>query len=256
MPCRLARRVRCALAGMGAAALLVPQMGVAQESVSFVTVPFPPYFGPDLPDKGFTAAIARAAFDREGYSYELTFQPWTRAIASAKAGEFDGVHGAFYSDERAADFRFSERALFTVRTVLIAGTDFPRDSYDGIADLMDYRIGTFQDYAYPEPFNSASELKKESSPNRKRNLVKLRAGRLDLVAGGQAVLLTVARDSPRFEADKLKVLEPPLGVQDLLLITPEDNPDGQAILQAFDRGIAAIQEDGTFAEILRDYGIR
>lgn len=250
------RRARAGLAGAALVLAASASAAAQDETLNFVTVAWPPYYGPDLDDGGFTVAVARAAYERAGYGYSVEFRPWSRAMGAAKQGSFDGLHGAFYSQERDADFHISGSALYTARTVLMAWESSPLESYEQLRDLLDYRIGVYQDYAYPEPFASAQMLEKRAHPNNLMNLRQLASGRLDLVAGGETVLRQQARDDPRLDASKLKIIEPALGVQDLLMMVPKGRPDGRDLLAAFDRGMDAIRTDGTYDDILQAYGIR
>lgn len=239
------------------AAVLGPQALAAQEqNVSFVTTEWPPYYGPELENQGFTVVIAQAAFERVGYSYEVAFRPWSRAMSMAKAGAFDGLHGAFYSQERDQDFHISGRSLYTAETVLVAWETLDLDTYDGLRDLLDYKIGTYQDYAYPDPFGSAVMLDKTAHPNNRLNLRQLASGRLDLVAGGRAVLFDLAASEPDIDVDKLKVVQPPLGTQNLLMMVPKSRDGGKELLAAFDDGMAEIRRDGTYDDVLAAYNLR
>lgn len=64
--------------------------------------------GETLVNGGYIIEITREALRRVGYTLEVKFVPWKRAIEIAKDGDVDGVIGTNYSDERAQTYRLTD----------------------------------------------------------------------------------------------------------------------------------------------------
>ena len=57
--------------------------------ISMLTVEWAPHYGSDLPEKGLTTAIVKAAFKAGGHSSEVDFIPWARALKEVEEGKAD-----------------------------------------------------------------------------------------------------------------------------------------------------------------------
>ena len=67
-----------------------------------------PYSSSKDPNGGILVMIAKAAFGASGRDAAVTLLPWNRALEEARAGSQMGIIGAWYSEERAKDFLYSD----------------------------------------------------------------------------------------------------------------------------------------------------
>jgi polar amino acid transport system substrate-binding protein len=228
--------------------------GPAQaETVRATTVTWEPYYGEDLKDQGVIAALASEVFARRGHELTVRFLPWRRAVAKARAGEYDAVLGAYKTEERKRDFLFSE-PFYTIEVALIARKDLGLSPETPLEDLKPYRIGYSQGWAYGERFENADYLQKDPASNHTLNVRKFFAGRLDIVAMARSIFEYEADQMQGADRPAVTVLEPPLMMGKLHMMFPKANDNAEQLREDFNAALEAIRADGTYERILADYG--
>ena len=75
-------------------ALLVVKSGVADTVTSLATTEWPPYVSQNLANNGFASEVITQAFTRVGYTVELSFMPWQRALEKVEVGQYDAAYPA------------------------------------------------------------------------------------------------------------------------------------------------------------------
>lgn len=167
---------------MVAMVLLAGSAQAQGKKVKLTTLEWPPYTGETLPDKGASAVVVRKAFEAMGYTVEMEFMPWNRAVQTAKEDPaFSGYFPEYYSKENAADFVYS-KPMGVGPLGLIERVDKPV-TWNALDDLKPYGIGVVTGYVNTEAFDAkaaAGELKVEPSVDDVTNIRKLAMGRMDL----------------------------------------------------------------------------
>ena len=217
------------------------------------TVPWAPFYGPDLERNGFFSVLARAAFDAAGHETELQFMPWSRAMLEVKQGDRHALMGAYYTEERAKTYIASDR-LYTTRVGLVARKDLGIARYDELRDLGGYTIGYGRGWATTEEFDNANYLNKEPADNNVLNVRKLYAGRIDMIAMNFDRFRQIANDEG-FDPGEVVFLDPPLQSSGLYVMISRaiDAPD--ALAEDFNRGLETIRASGRYDEILSEFGL-
>ena len=235
-----------------AATTLVASEARARDLV-MCTVPWAPFYGPELAGQGFITALSKAAFTAGGHRAEIQFMPWARAMLEVEQGDRHVLMGAYYSDQRAEKYIYTDR-LYATRVGLVALTDLGLTEFDSLRDLTDYTIGYGRGWATTEEFDSAEYLDKEVADNNVLNVRKLYAGRIDMIAMNFDRFQRIAEDEG-FDAERAVFLTPALKESGLYnMISPAlENP--QEIADAFNRGLREIRENGRYEEILADFGL-
>lgn len=234
--------------------LLAPAAALADErDITTATLNWEPYYGEDLERQGFFTAITNAAFEEAGYEVENEFMPWPRAMKDTREGVRDVLQGAYYSDDRAEDYYVSD-VVYEAEVGIVAAADLDITSFDDMRDLEDYTIAIGRDYEHNEAFDEADFLDKEANDDHPRLAVRqLFADRVDMIAGSiPAILHEIERQG--YDADEITVLSPPLQENPLHNMVSRDHPRGEQLVEDFNEGLAAIREDGTYDEILREMG--
>ena len=142
----LHRLTACALA------LLCCTAVWADKTLSMVSTDYPPYFAADLPEGGTLTAIARAAFQAEGYRLEVVYRPWARVMFEVKKGDHDGVIAVWYAAER-EDFIAYTDAVANTRIGFYGRRNKPI-AVKELGALQEYTIGTVRGYANPPTFDA------------------------------------------------------------------------------------------------------
>lgn len=151
-------------------------------TIHLTTLHWPPYNSPELLGGGFNTIVAKKIFEKAGLSLKEETYPWKRAILLAKTAEFDGYFPEYFSSGISIDFIFS-KPIGDSPLGFAMRKDQPI-SWNTLADLKDYRIGTVSGYINTPQFDEMvanQELKVESAYNDTSNLRKLVKKRLDLV---------------------------------------------------------------------------
>lgn len=247
-------------AGLVLLAVVITAVGVVTGGVAakareihLTTLVWEPYYGPDLPNDGFCGAITKAAFERVGHSVKITYVPWARALRDAAAGRYDGILGGYYTKERAKDFYYSE-PFAKAQGALIAPADFKFDQYDTMRDLEGHKIAVANDFAYSEAFDNADYLNKMEVNRTQQIIHMLFKRRVDMAALSVAVFRHQAKQLGYENTENMKMLEPLLFENDLFVMMSKAVEDGKELRNDFDEGLAAIKNDGTYADILERYG--
>lgn len=242
---------------IAAAAVLALGLGrpapTQAETIQATTVNWAPYYGDTLEDGGVIAALARAAFQQQGHTLEVDFVPWKRALATAKRGTHDAVLGAYHSEERAQDFHFS-KPFYDIKIGFMALNDLGVRTYDSLQDLKGYRIGYNDGWAYGEAFEQADFLTKDPASNQTLNVRKLFRERVDIVAMARGIFRYEVNQLENTSLEEVTFIEPLLRTGKLHMMFSKKIDNAAQLRDAFNKGLKAIKENGTYDEIIAQYG--
>ena len=221
--------------------------------VVMATVPWAPFYAPELDDEGFISEISRAAFNAAGHEADLEFMPWARAMLEVRQGDRHLVMGAYYTDERAETYIASDR-IYTTSVGLVALQDLGVTSYGELRDLSEYTIGYGRGWATTDEFDNADYLDKEAADNNVLNVRKLYAGRIDMIAMNFDRFSQIAEDEG-FDPDQAVFLDPPLQSSGLYLMASRAIDDPEGLVEEFNEGLKTIRENGRYDEIIERFGV-
>lgn len=156
---------------------------LANETLRFTSLEWPPYVGENLPGKGLSTEILKAAFEAEGYkNIQVDFFPWSRALSQLETDEkYIGCFPAYYSKERAKKFIFSNPV--NISPIKFAEIKNNSIQWKNFADLKGKHIGVVQDYVNPielDQLFSNKTLTADVAISDLSNLSKLAYKRIDL----------------------------------------------------------------------------
>jgi len=221
--------------------------------VKLTTLEWPPYAGAGLPSGGASVAAARAAFAAVGWTLEVEYLPWKRAVERARAGT-DGVVGYFpeYYDPAMEGILFS--APMGVSQVGFAEPTARRFSWNTLADLAALGpIGVVDGYANSPEFDAAvrvGALKVAVVSEDLLNLRKVASGRIRAAVIDRLVMAHLARSDPTLAAAKTQIgFNAKLLIEQRLFVAFRKSPDGLAARTAFDQGLALLGD----VEIAKPY---
>ncbi|MFH1240806.1 MAG: transporter substrate-binding domain-containing protein [Pseudomonadota bacterium] len=223
----------------------------ADKIVSLATTEWEPYVGEKMKNYGFTSEIIAEAFKRVGYDVIFSFKPPKRVMADVEAGLNDAGYPAYYSDERARRFDYSEP--FAEGPLGFYKRKDLRISYTTLRDLAPYKIGVCLGFAYPKEFDGADYLEKEVARDEKANIRKLLRRRIDLfITDKFAAKAAINKFVPEGNA-VLEFMEPPLELRKLHLIFGRKEGNKKK-MEDFNTGLRMILEDGTVTKIMERHG--
>ncbi|MDR7304774.1 transporter substrate-binding domain-containing protein [Rhodoferax saidenbachensis] len=221
---------------------LAPQALAADYKMS--TLEWAPYTGAALPGQGFVSATIADALKVTGTSVEIQFFPWSRAVRLVEThSRYIGFFPAYYSRERASQYLFSE-PIGRSTMVFLERVDNPVKwtSYD---DLQGRHIGVVRGFVNTEELDSRIAQKKvlaEEVPDDRSNILKLAAGRLELVVIDSHVYQHLVRTDPEIGRAALQ-LQTNAKVLDVknLYVCFQRTPEGEKALRALNTGLRKVR---------------
>jgi polar amino acid transport system substrate-binding protein len=228
--------------GLGLWGLLAPQALAADYKMS--TLEWAPYTGAALPGLGFVSATIADALKVTGTSVEIEFFPWSRAVRLVEPNSsYIGFFPAYYSRERASRYLFSE-PIGRSTMVFLERADTPVKwaSYD---DLQGRHIGVVRGFVNTEELDARIAQKTvwaEEAPDDRSNILKLAAGRVDLVVIDSHVYQHLVRTDPEVTrvAHQLQANAKALEVKNLYVCF-QRTPAGEKALRALNTGLRKVR---------------
>lgn len=232
--------------------LLIVIGGPAQaRDISMLTVEWAPHYGSTLPEKGLTTALVKAAFRAGGHSSQVDFIPWARALKEVEEGKADVVMGAYYNEDRAGRYYYSER-IYSLDLGLIARPGLDVLRYESLRELSAYKIGVSRGFANSEEFDAADYLDKDVATFPNLNIRKLFRGRIDMAVMNFDLFRYEAKKEGFCIAD-VTFMDPPLSTEGLYVMASRNIRDGEKIIKDFNRGLSAIRQNGEFDRIVNRF---
>jgi polar amino acid transport system substrate-binding protein len=208
------------------------------------TLEWAPYTGAGLPGKGLVSATIADALTMSGYSVEVQFFPWSRAVRLVDSGPaYVGFFPAYYSRERAARYLYSD-PVGRSQVVFLERTDNPVRwlSYD---DLQGQRIGVVRGFVNTEALDArlaSKVLLSEEAPDDRSNILKLVAGRVDLAVVDLQVYRHLVQTDPQLArvTTQLQVNPKVLEVKNLYVCF-QRTPAGAIAQRALNTGLRKLR---------------
>lgn len=226
---------------------------IQPKSVSLVTEPWEPYIGQGLKNGGYVTEIVTTAFQRVGYDCFIDYTSWERSIRESKEGHYDGLLGAYYTQERAKHFTFTN-PIVESRVALFALKD-RSIRFNKLEELSPYKIGVIASYKYTEEFDNATYLNKLSAYSTRINIKQLLTGRIDLLIGTEEVVyMSLKKHFPK-EIHSLTPLKLKDDIRAIYLLISKKVDNSEQLVRDFNRGLESIIKDGTFDAIIKKYDI-
>lgn len=244
------KRRLSALIALGILLTVVP--GAHARSLVMCSVNWAPYYGEDLPRQGFFTDLTRAAFRAVDYDVDMQFMPWARAMLEVEQGDRDILLGAYYTDERAETYLYSDE-IYSTRVGLVARKDLGIREFDSLRDLTEYEIGYGRGWATTDEFDNADYLNKQAADSNVLNVRKLYKGRIDMIAMGFDRFQSIAKEEG-LDPDEVVFLEPVLKESGLFILASPELDEREQVIADFNAGLRTIRENGTYDQILRDMG--
>ncbi|MCK6441338.1 substrate-binding periplasmic protein [Elstera cyanobacteriorum] len=220
---------------------------------------YPPFSSTAEAGGGAAVALVKAVFAELKQPIALEIEPWMRGQERLQSQQIDGTFPYVPNPERLALYRYS-RPLATIRIRLFTRKGVPlADLPLGAVSGQTLCIARGTSPAVPSARLLLSGQATLVSGSDVATCFKLLlAKRVDLVQTHEHLAKRAMR---QLEQPVDAVV--PVGGDDprafeetgLHFIVSRHAPQGEALIAAFDRGLAALRENGQFAEILSRYGL-
>ena len=231
---------------------LMFSFSVSAKQLKLVASAWPPYVDENLPAKGLAMDLVSTALTRAGYTPSITIETWPRALEGTEIGIYDVIAGAWYSDERARHFAFSEP--FYMNEIKFIKRKERGIVFNNLKDLDNLRIGIVEEYAYGDEFARATNFIKVTRNHVIQNLLTLTAGQIDLTLDDALVIRHELQQYMPSQIKDLEFLPKPLDRKGLHVAITRKHPDHKKIAMEFDKAIAQMKADGTYKKIIKKHG--
>ncbi|MDE1465013.1 substrate-binding periplasmic protein [Spartinivicinus poritis] len=224
------------------------------EKITGAGDPWPPFLSPDLPGQGVALEIVTEAFKREGYELDMNFVPWARAIDGVKKASYDVLVGTWWTEERTKFLHYSDSYLENrIKFIKRKGDDF---EFNGLASLDGKKVGIIRGYGYGDEFLNAANFTRPETSDLIKNLKKLVAKRIDITLEDEIVAKALIADKEPKLIEQIEFTNNALSINKLHVSSGLKNKKHKAIIDAFNKGLKAIKEDGTFDKILQKHKLK
>ena len=227
-----------------------------EKLIKMTSCSWPPYADVNLANLGFTSDLLARIFKKMGYRTQIEILPWKRAMFKTANGAYDLVYNAYYSEERAQTYVFTDPYISS--NVYLCSKKISQISHVDLKDLIPYKIGVVMGYINSSLFDKAAFLNKEESVTELENLKKLIANRLDLIVADKYVAVHLIKTSPFLISNvtDLTFHEPPLETMPVHAMFSKLVPGYQEKIEAFNLMLARFIKDGTYDELMEIHGFK
>jgi polar amino acid transport system substrate-binding protein len=229
-------------------------VAAAPDPVRLIANISPPYVDAKLPEQGLALELVNHVFKRAGYSTKITIDSWPRAMEGVELGIFDALASAWYTEERAAEFLFSEPYLSSKLVLLKARSD--QGDYFELAHLEGKRLGVRVDYAYGVDFDSVPDLTLVEENHLIQNLLNLLNGSVDFVIGDQRTLALQLHEYLNGQVHKFEVVAISLPERGRHVAATRAIKGEDKMISAFNKALAETVKDGSHAAIVKKWDDR
>lgn len=230
---------------------IAPSVARAEEKVlTVVADEWPPFSGENLIGKGMSPDIIVHVLGRAGYQAKVSIVPWARIMHGVRGGEadFHVIGSLFYDPELEGSIAYSDPYVETdVKFVRRIGTDA---DFEDLASLRPYSIAVGDGFLYEEKFDKADFLQKVVVTTALQGVQLVESGRVDLTLDSTDVIDFAIRVQDPSLMGKVEYLEKELATQEIHMAVMNSVPNGDQIIQDFNRALQAMRQDGSLDKLL------
>jgi polar amino acid transport system substrate-binding protein len=226
--------------------------GAAEQRVRLACHDFPPHKvehpGADG-RSGFDIEIVGEALERQGWSAEISFMPWKRALELVERGQYDGLCSCSHTKDREAKLLFSDE-LGAVSVGLFARSEEALAGIVSVDDLKGRRVATVGGYNLEsELIQAGAEVEATSSD--KNALDMLVGGNVDLLYGFELTTKHFIASNARSDAIAYRELRR----NPYYFCLSRAMPGADGAMQGFNRSLQDMASDGSVQRILDRYRV-
>lgn len=226
----------------------------AAETVTMLANTSPPYADIRLENQGLALEIVSTLMKDAGYEADFSIESWGRAMEGVSIGLYDALATAWYSDERAKEYIFSEPYLDS-RLIILKLRETP-GTPRSLNDLQGARLGVRADFAYGIDFGAVPGLTLVEENHMIQNLMNLLNGRVDFVIGDQRTIALQLDEYLLRQRHKFQVVPIDLPGRARHVAASRAVPWGEDVIKAFNAALAKAKKDGRLDAIIEKWDSR
>ena len=218
-------------------------------TIKLVTGDFAPFSGKDLSQGGMITEIIVKAFKEVGYATKIEYRPWKRGYQETLRHKHFGTFPYVTDDERKKLFLFSD-AIYAAKVRFFVRSDFNR-KYEKDEDLKGLRVCVPIGYSSVEiqRFLDKKILNTITPLGDKECFRLVEKGRTQLYSVNEVTGWTIIQKLYGTR-DGFRTIGEPLRVNGYYIIVAETYPDGETLLEQFNKGLNALKQKGIYQQII------
>ncbi len=122
--------------------------------------------------------------------------------------------------------------------------------------LEGLKIGVVRSYSYADDLAKFPGLTLDPASDFITNIRKLVAGRVDITLEDEIVAKNTLTVLAPELVSKIEFTGAPYSSEPLHILSSRENPRHQEVIEAFNKGLTVIKENGTYDAILASYGLK
>lgn len=248
-------------------AVLLPSIAISEgKTVRLTTLyDFPPYcfYKPDSspqlkevipPGKdsvqlqGYSWDVVRESYHQQGYRIVLFVAPWKRVMLYMEKGTADIAFPSMRTADREEHLYFSDQLVDIANIVIYLRKDADF-KWDGLESLSGRIVSTVRGWAYGKTWERATGIIRDPVSTIEQGFQMLDKGRVSGVVGYESSFDYFLKQKNTFE--KYRKTPPFDRAAEYLMGKPSDRVI--SLVNAFDKGRKAIEENGTLEQIERKW---
>jgi len=225
------------------------------KSLLFAIDDWKPLICSDEKDYGPLPILVKIVFENEGYEVEFEFTNWNRAIVQTEEAVAFGTFPWGETEERYDKFIFSDPLINSMDSwIYLADNENIPDDLNNISELKNLKIGAIDNYSSTAILRELG-IEYESTINEYDLIKKVYNGHIDLFINHPGVMLNQIEEIYPLEVDKFEISEFPFREFTHHLIISKSYPNGEALMELFNKGLRELIENGTYQEVMEQYGV-
>jgi len=212
-----------------------------------------PIMGEGMKNGGYLTEVVTTALKRAGYSVEIRWVPWKRALEMSKQGIYDGVIAASYTKERHRHFNC---------TLPIVSDDFAyfglahqRLNHDLFLHCNPVTIGVLRGSAIIQTLQKNKNITIDQANNHNQNIKKLLAERINFIIGSKiSIQYILARQFPN-QQKNIVLIEPIYRKNQYHILFSRQSPEHANIIGSFNQAFNQMQKEGVIDKILHEHNL-
>jgi polar amino acid transport system substrate-binding protein len=226
----------------------------AEQEFRLMANPSPPYADAKLPDQGLALELVKTVFADTDFTPVITIENWSRALEGTEVDVYDALAAVWYSQDREKTLLFSKPYLRSELLILKLRSN--HGQYVTLDQLAGSRLGVRTDYAYGVDFSAIPDLTLVQQDQLVSNLLNLLDGKVDFVIADQRTAAMQLHEYFSDQITQFAVTEIALPPVERHVAASRAWPEGEAMIAAFNRALAARQEDGSLEAIIKKWDER
>ncbi|GAB2918954.1 substrate-binding periplasmic protein [Rheinheimera gaetbuli] len=228
---------------------LLRPLPLHSETLLLASSNYYPHYAADLPQQGAVSEVVRQAFLLQGIDIKLEFMPFARALRQSQQADYIGLVAAWYDDERAQHFYYSQPlyanqiVFFKRKHKAIAYHDYTDLAAQGL------RLALIQGYLQPQGLMQSQPNLVQVATD-EQAFFMLAKGRVDLVPADKLNGLYLLENKLPQYVEQLDWLTPALEQRPMYLLLSKQDPRSEYLMQQFNTGLSELRQSGQYQQIL------